>query len=147
MTDKELNTVIGRLEKQLAAMGTIDERFMAGYDAIVRKYKNLKRTGDAPEMIPGLDYCIQILTIPVNTLRRSQKEFERLKEEQEDREHSAALRARQGNYNFKCAYFTLRGGEQECDIDCDITHCGNSCPYATNMPGSLKVNGWGRVVR
>ncbi len=147
MTDKDLNAVIGRLEKQFTAMGTIDQRFMAGYDAIVRKYKNLKRTNASPEMLPGLEYCLQILSIPVNTLRRSQKEFEKLKREQEDREHSAALRARQVNYNFKCSYFALRGGEPECDIDCDIMHCGNRCPYATNMPGSLRVNGWGRVIR
>lgn len=49
-------------------------------------------------------------------------------------------------YNKYCEHFRKGVDKYYCKVRMDMTFCGSQCAYATNVPGSTKVNKKGTYI-
>ena len=63
------------------------------------------------------------------------------------KKQTAYQKAHLEGYNLQCRHFCWLDNVKSCDVDMPLDFCSKNCAYATNSPGSNRVNQKGVVTR
>lgn len=87
---------------------------------------------------------------PKEELTYSQNRIAKLKDELKEAKAKADQQPEveivRKEYNFGCRYFLISDAQPVCEAEYDVTLCGTDCPFATNRPGSYRINGKNQII-